>query len=111
MDAQLLVKLVPDEIRYGYTFTRQGMVKGPGKFKGESIATLYYYDQYGNGGDTIFEISDEERKAFDIGAGYTHVYLYESEQGFCHLYFCTSLAEAEEMESDEFEDIDEWSEE
>ena len=97
MDARLIVKLVPREMRYGYNFSRSGIVKSPGKFEGESIATLYYYDCMLNGGGTIFEVSAEEQKAFDIGPAYTNVYLYESEYGFVHLYFCTSLADAEEM--------------
>ena len=87
MDAELLTKLVPAELRYNYTFNRYGIVTNPGKFEGESIATLYYYDCFLNGGDAIFEVSDDERKAFDIGPAYTHVYLYESDNGFVHLYF------------------------
>lgn len=106
MNAQLIVKLVPAELRNGYEFSRQGIVKSPGKFEGESIATLYYYDCFLNGGGVVMEISDEERRAFDVGTGYTHVYLGESEYGFVHLYFCTSEEEAESMESAEFDQED-----
>lgn len=98
MNAELIVKLVPAELRYGYEFNRHGIVTSAGKFEGESIATLYYYDCFLNGGDVVFEITAEERQAFDIGIGYTHVYLGESDYGFVHLYFCTSEEEAIQME-------------
>lgn len=104
MNAELLVKLVSPEIRFGYSFTRVGIVTNPGKFEGESIATLYYYDCSLDGGDTVFEVSDDERQAFDIGPAYTHVYLYESENGFVHLYFCTSQDEAEQMQDEDSQD-------
>jgi hypothetical protein len=64
------------------------------------------YDCFLNGGEVIFEISDDEREAFGIGSGYTHVYLCESEYGFVSLYFCTSQAEAEAMESEDSEFVD-----
>jgi hypothetical protein len=102
MDAKLLVKLVPAELRHGYTFNRHGIVTNPGKFEGESIATLYYYDCLLNGGDAVFEITDEERKAFDIGEGYKATYLYESNDGFVYLYFYTSMDEAEQAEAEDY---------
>lgn len=105
---ELIKKIVPAEILSGYEFDQHFNVKGPGKFEGESVIALYYYDCFLNGGDTIFTISEEERDAFGIGSGYTHVYLYESEQGFVHPYFCTSQEEAEAMESEDFESIDNW---
>lgn len=101
---ELLKKIVPAEILNDNEFDSHFNVKGPGKFEGESVIALYYYDCFLNGGDTIFEISDDERAAFGIGSGYTHVYLYESEQGFVHPYFCTSQTEAEAMESSDDEE-------
>jgi hypothetical protein len=55
--------------------------QGPGKFEGESAATFYFYDAMLNGDGeilqlseceiyTIFEISEEEAKAFDIHKSY-----------------------------------------
>lgn len=106
MDAKLIVKLVPSELRYGYTFNRRGICTSLGKFEGESIAALYYYDCYLNGDGVVFEISDEERKAFGIGDGYKFAYLYESDYGFVHLYLYATREEAEFAESEEYEDGD-----
>lgn len=100
MKQELINKLVPAELLDGYTIER-GIIQNPGKFEGESVATLYYYDAYLNGDGSIMEISQDERNAFEIGPAYTHVYLYESEQGFAHLYFCTSLEQAEQMDSED----------
>ena len=91
----------------GYEFYPKTLiVKSAGKFEGETIATLYYYDCFLNGGEVVFEISGDEKQAFLIGDGYKYVYLYESDNGFVHLYFCTSRAKAEAMESEDtdFED-------
>ena len=104
MNAELIVKLVPEEIRFGYNFSRQGIVKNSGKFEGETIATLYYYDCFLNGGDTVFEITDEEREAFGIGSGYKAAYLYESDNGFVHLYFYSDMSEAEQAQNEEYND-------
>jgi hypothetical protein len=105
MDAKLIEKLVPSEIRDGYTFTRQGIVTSPGKFEGESIATLYYYDAYMNGGEVVFEVSAEEKQAFDIETPF--VYLKESNDGFVSLVYCKSEKQAEEL--DEMNTFDEYS--
>ncbi len=98
MDAKLIVKLVPEEIRSGYTFSRDGIVTSPGKFEGESIETLYYYDCFINGDGCIFEITTEEAEAFDIDSPY--VYLGETGDGFAYLVECETLEEAEDLEAD-----------
>jgi len=93
MNGKLIKKLVPEEIRSGYTFSRNGVVTSPGKFEGESIATLYYYDAYLNGGDTVFQVTDDEKSAFDIDSPF--VYLAESNDGFVSLEFYETLEQAE----------------
>lgn len=100
MDAKLIVKLVPAELRYGYEFNRHGIVTSPGKFEGESIATLYYYDCFLNGGDTIFDVSQEESDAFDIQSKF--VYLQESNDGFVSLV-CFDFQEQAEAYQAEYE--------
>lgn len=106
MNAKLIEKLVSEEIRFGYTFTRQGIVTSPGKFEGESIATLYYYDCFLNGDGTVFDVSQEESEAFDIDKKF--VYLHESNDGFVSLEFYDFQEDAEKRESEEFENIEDW---
>ena len=98
VDAKLIEKLVSAEIRNGYTFDRWGHVRNPGKFEGESIATLYYYDAYLNGGEVVFEVSDEEKQAFDIESSF--VYLAESNDRFVSLEFYDTRDEAEERDAE-----------
>jgi hypothetical protein len=56
----------------GYTIAPDGYVKGPGKFEGETAATLFYYDVLMDGcpdsesadGTARFKVSPEERALF-----------------------------------------------
>ena len=81
-------------LRDGYKL-KNGIIQNPGKFEGETVAALYYYDLYMDGCDTIFEILPEEREAFKVGEALTHVYIDESEHGFVTLKWFTSEREAE----------------
>jgi len=98
MDAKLIEKLVSEEIRSSYNFTRQGIVTSPGKFEGESIATLYYYDCMLNGVGCIFDVSTEESQAFSIDKKY--VLLLESTSGFVSLEYFDFQEDAEKAESE-----------
>lgn len=98
MNAELIAKLVPAELRNGYTFNRYGIVTSPGKFEGETIATLYYYDAFLNGEGAVFEVTEEERKAFDISEETKFVYLHESNDGFVSLEYHDTREEAEESQ-------------
>jgi len=73
---------------------RNGIIKSPGKFEGEPILTLYYYDAFLNGdGDSIdedsndlaFNVTAEEAEAFGLTVG-DRVTLTFSDQGFVGHY-------------------------
>jgi len=38
-----------------------GIIKNPGKFEGETLATPYFYDAFLNGEENPIKISDEDR--------------------------------------------------
>lgn len=86
-------------IAEGYE-VRDGIIRSPGKFEGEPVYALHFYDAMLNGGGDItvydgdipcelFTISDEDRKLFpDDFNGYASASLIESNQGFvyCRLH-------------------------
>jgi hypothetical protein len=81
-------KLVEDG---GYTLEND-VISDLGKFEGEHVMTLYFYDAHMNGdgeqyegNDLAFEVSDEEAEAFEIAKG-AQVILCFSEQGFVSSY-------------------------
>lgn len=57
---------------YGYTVSAANTVLSPGKFEGEHVSTLYFWDCYMNGdgqseGDLIvFDLSESEREHLDL---------------------------------------------
>lgn len=78
----------------GYTLEPdRNVIRDPGKFEGEHVMTLYFYDaflngdgeQYGDENDLKFNVSDDEAEAFDIAKG-AQVILCFSEQGFVSSY-------------------------
>jgi hypothetical protein len=97
------------ELRKGYTFNHSA-ITNPGKFEGEGIATLYYYDCYLNGGEGVFQVTDEERKEFKLSPTDKWVYLAESNDGFCSLVFFETEEAANKYEYEEsgigIDDID-----
>lgn len=76
----------------GYTLRGQ-VITDCGKFGGEHIMTLYFYDAYINGdgepygddNDLKFNVTAEEGEAFDITEG-AQVILQFSDQGFVTSY-------------------------
>jgi hypothetical protein len=77
-----------------------GIIRNPGKFEGESLATLYYYDSMLNGDGCVMEVSAEERAAFDLAEDDKFVYLAESGSGFVSLEFYPTREQAEEAEEE-----------
>lgn len=58
---------------YGYTVSAANTVLSPGKFEGEHVSTLYFWDCYMNGfGDLVdddlivFDLSESEREHLDL---------------------------------------------
>ena len=57
---------------YGYTVSAANTILSPGKFEGEHVSTLYFWDCYMNGdgqseGDLIiFDLSESEREHLDL---------------------------------------------
>jgi len=77
-------------------FERMVADSTPGRFEGEGAATAYYWDACMNGdgewlGDfSLFEVSDEEREAFEITADCVHYLILQTEQGFIYGYEATA---------------------
>jgi hypothetical protein len=109
MTTELKNKLA--ELAKGYTFNH-GIIRNPGKFEGESLATLYYYDCYLNGGETIFQVTNEESHMFNFNPedNKNWVYLAESNDGFVSLVFFKTEEAAQKYEYEEqgidIDDID-----
>lgn len=86
----------------GYTLSDNGhVITDKGKFEGEPVEILYFYDFIGNGfstdtgydGETVawdsFEIAVEEKEAFELDSKIAWVIIWNSEQGFQHLQYLT----------------------
>lgn len=75
-------------IRNEFTVDDCGIIRNPGKFEGEHFSAPYFYALLMDGfadidddGAAIFDVSDAERQAFDLGAT-SQVVLRESDCGF-----------------------------
>ena len=101
MDTDKLNKLA-----LGYTWDN-GIVTSPGKFEGESISTLYYYDAYLNGNGAVMEVSKEEREALGLHESDQWVYVAESNDGFVSLEFYMTQEQAEARDAEESEEEEE----
>lgn len=95
-----------NELLNGLTVNEFGVITTAGKFEGESIATVYFYNEYLNGGETVFEVTESERELLNVDSEYSFVYLAESESGFVSLEWYRTQAEAEQAES---ESLIDWS--
>jgi hypothetical protein len=81
----------------GYTVSMEGIINDPGKFEGEPAEILYFYeatmngssDESGEGWDA-FDLSEEEKMAFEIPAKYSVAVLHYSDQGFVNLEYGTA---------------------
>lgn len=84
----------------GYELDSFGHIKNPGKFEGEHYSILYFYEGYLNGGDTVMELTEEEKAEYGINANF--VYLAESNDGFLSLEFYDTREEAEKRDIEDF---------
>jgi len=87
-----------EEIRNEYT-VKDGIIQDCGKFEGEPIHTVYFYDLVMDGAqdDTIYDEYDDAIDVFDLTredyemfpelVGYKQIQIAESEQGFVHCYY------------------------
>lgn len=97
------------ELANGYNFNH-GIITNPGKFEGESLATLYYYDCYLNGQGEVMQVSDEEKRVFNLSESDNWIYLAESNDGFVSLVYFEDEESANKYSYEEsgidIEDID-----
>jgi hypothetical protein len=80
-----------------FNFDANGIITDPGKFEGETAATVFYYEGMLNGweSDGLIELEDADKVRFDIAPEATHVRVDESNDGFVSLrYFTAEAAEA-----------------
>jgi hypothetical protein len=97
----------------GYGVNEFGVITDPGKFEGEPLWVVYFYEQMlegsgddwgGGAGETVFTVSAEDRKEFpeleDIGT----VIIWESDQGFVNK---ATFAPDEEIPEPEYEEEEE----
>ncbi len=92
---------VNELVKDGGYDVRDGIIRSLGKFEGEHIMTLYFYDAFMNGdgeqyegNDLAFDVSDDEAEAFDLAKG-SQVILCFSEQGFVSTYVNNTPVEPE----------------
>jgi hypothetical protein len=97
MDQELKSKLA--QLAEGYNF-HKGIIRTPGKFEGESLATLYYHDCFLNGDSTIMQVTDDESHMFNFNPedNKKWVYLAESNDGFASLVFFKTEEAAQKYE-------------
>lgn len=89
---------------------KNGVIQNPGKFEGESIAALWFYEGMLNGDcdSDCIAITRDEGALFGIEDSIKYVKVNESESGFVSLEYLTeeeyySLSFANEEESEEEE--------
>ena len=83
-----------------------------GKFEGEPIDVIYWHDAMLNGdgsggtGYDLFDVSDDERIAFDIPEALTHAILEYSDAGFVGVDYvsaeCAARIEASDVGETEY---------
>ena len=88
------------EISWGYDVVN-GIIQSPGKFEGEPIHTLYFYNCMMNGCGDSFLLESEDYKLFDIPEYFHWVTVYEDNNGFV-------TTEFSEFEPEDEEEIVEW---
>ncbi len=88
------------EIKKEYDVGDDGIINSPGKFEGEPVWAVYFYDLAGSGEELltnqegnsyeIFEVDDEERKEFGLADDIKAVVLKHTDQGFIYTAAMTS---------------------
>ena len=95
------------KIAADYTF-KNGIIKNPGKFEGESIMTPYFYEASLNGDGETISLYQFEKDFFKIDSKFKYVKILESDSGFVTLDFLTEEEYySQEFESDEEDDEEE----
>lgn len=84
------------EVKNQHKINRHGIITSPGKFEGESLATPYFYNVSLDGSGHIVQIEGEERELFKIEKKYSHILVYESNDGFVSIAYFETLQAAEE---------------
>lgn len=73
----------------------RGFCIGPGKFEGEHVAALYFWECTLNGfgehlcGNNCFDLDNGEREAFEIDVRFSHACVEEDANGFVYLTLLT----------------------
>lgn len=79
------------ELAKDFSVDKDGEIDSPGKFEGEPMEALYWYERLNEGdgelqddGSWMLEVSPEEAEAFHIASGSkdTAVYCSETDNGF-----------------------------
>lgn len=78
-----------DAIKKDYKVDKQGIIKDPGRFEGESYWVSYYYDVGMNGAadeddgqNWLFNLDQEDYKKFPELKGHKTIVISSSDQGF-----------------------------
>jgi len=101
---------------------KHGIIKSPGKFEGETVATVYFYEASLDGDGETIAINQDERDFLGIPDQYKYVKVIESNDGFVSLDYLTKEEyykqefESDEEDEDDFNefaqnsiDLDDWS--
>jgi len=91
------------KIESEYT-VKDGIIVSPGKFEGESIATVYFYNTLGEIGGDYTEISEEERTVFEIDSQYDYAVILTDDSGFTYLEYANSESHAEDRVNEWYND-------
>ena len=97
-DSEMNKKL--EEILNGYDVL-DGIIQNPGKFEGEPIHTLYFYNCMLDGCGDSFLLEPEDHELFDIPTIYNWVTVFEDNNGFVTCKFSEFEPEEEIVEWDD----------
>lgn len=75
---------------------KDGIIVSPGKFEGESIATVYFYNCTNEFGGDYSIISDEERAIFNIDPSFDCAVILTDNSGFTYLEYVVNESHAED---------------
>lgn len=84
-----------NEVKSQFKTNRLGIITSPGKFEGETLASPFFYNASLDGGCNILELENSDYDLFKIERKYTHVLIYESNDGFVSIAYFETLQAAE----------------
>lgn len=89
----------------GGEIDNNGIIKSLGRFQGEHESILYWYEcSMLGGGEVFIEVSNEEKKLFDID--YDYIILYVNNDGFVKVFKCKDESEVENLYNELYPEID-----